>query len=41
MFVRIVMTVFWYHSLPDPWKSASIDEVLEIIGRGLLYKLII
>ena len=35
MFVRIIMTVFWYHSLPDPRKSASIDEVLENHRKGL------
>ena len=30
MFIHIIIiTVLWYHSLPDIWKCASIDEVLQ------------
>ena len=34
MFVHIV-TVLWYHSLPDIWKRASVHEVFKNHRQGL------
>ena len=34
MFVHIIVTVL-YHSLPDIWKCASTNEVLENHRQGL------